>query len=73
MKAALKATTLGIRMCSTELLLLKNQKGSTCYPMTLFKRDSTADIFIGILNFVFGQAISQNSSKTTDYKGFLFA
>ena len=28
-KATLKATILGIRMCSTELLLWKNQKGST--------------------------------------------
>ena len=30
-----KSTTLGIRMCSTELLLRKNQKGSTRYPITL--------------------------------------
>ena len=41
-KATLKATILGIRMCSTELLLWKDQKSSTCYPITLFKRDSTA-------------------------------
>ena len=45
-KATLKATTLGIRMCCTELLLWKNQKGSTRYPMILYKRDSTADIFL---------------------------
>ena len=45
-KATLKATTLGIRMCSTELLFWKNQKGSTRYPMTLYKRVSTADIFL---------------------------
>ena len=62
-KATLKATTLGIRMCSTELLLWKNQKGSTRYPMILYKRDSTADIFLLMFSFFFGQAISQNSSK----------
>ena len=44
-KATLKATILGIRMCSTELLLRKNQKGSTRYPMILYKWDSTDDIF----------------------------
>ena len=38
----IKATILGIRMCSTELLLWKDQKSSTCYLITLFKRDSTA-------------------------------
>ena len=47
-KATLKATILGIRMCSTELLLWKNQEGSTHYPMILYKRDSTADIFVSI-------------------------
>ena len=47
-KATLKPTTLGIRMCSTELLPWKNPKGSTCYPMFLCKRDSTADIFLRI-------------------------
>ena len=47
-KATLKATILGIRMCSTELLLWKNQKGSTRYPMILYKRDSTAYIFVSI-------------------------
>ena len=35
-KATLKATTLSISMCSTELLTWKNQKGSNCYPMTFF-------------------------------------
>ena len=40
-------TILGICMCSTELLLWKNQKRSTRYPMTLQKRDSIADIFPG--------------------------
>ena len=68
-KATLKATTLGIRMCSTELLLQKNQKSSTCYPITLIKRDSTADIFLEIFNF-FGQAISKNSSKSLILIGF---
>ena len=45
-KATLKATILGIRMCPTELLLWKNPKGWTCYPMFLCKPDSTADIFL---------------------------
>ena len=45
-KVTLKATILGIRMCSTELLLWKNQKGSTRYTMVLYKRGSTADIFL---------------------------
>ena len=40
-KATLKATILGIRMCSTELLLWKNQKASTRrYRMILCKWDS---------------------------------
>ena len=38
-------------MCSTGLLLWKNQKGSNRYPMILYKRDSTADIFSSIFNF----------------------
>ena len=45
-KAIVKATTLGIRMCSTGLLLLKNRKGSNRYPIILYKRDSLADIFL---------------------------
>ena len=45
-KATLKATILGIRMCSTELQLWKNEKDSTRYPMILYKWDSTADIFL---------------------------
>ena len=56
-------------MCSTKLLLWKNQKGSTRYPMILCKRYSTGDILLGIFNF-FGQAISQNSSKPLIVKGF---
>ena len=47
-KATLKATTLGICMCSTELLLWKIPKGLTFYPMFLCKRDSTADTFLRI-------------------------
>ena len=62
-KVTLKATILGIRMCSTELRPWKNRKGSTRYPMILYKRDSTADIFLLMFSFFFGQAISQNSSK----------
>ena len=38
--------------------------------MTLFKRESTANIFLGIFRFFFGQAISQNSSKPVIVKGF---
>ena len=49
-EVTLKATILGIRMCSTELLLWKNQKGSTRYPMILYKRDTTADIFLWMFN-----------------------
>ena len=45
-KATLKATILGIRMCSTELLLWKNQKGATRNLMILYIWDSTADIFL---------------------------
>ena len=68
-KPTLKTTTLGIRMCSTELLLWKNQKSLTCYPITLFKWDSIAEIFLEIFNF-FGQAFSRNSSKPLIVKDF---
>ena len=68
-KATLKATILGIRMCSTELLLWKYQKGLTCYPISLFKRDSIPGNFLEIFNF-FGQTISKNSSKPLIVKGF---
>ena len=40
-------TILGICMCSTGLLLWKNQKRSTRYTMILQKRDSIAGIFQG--------------------------
>ena len=56
-------------MGSTEMLLWKYQKGSTCYLMTLLTRDSTADIFLEIFKF-FGQAISKNSSEPLIVKGF---
>ena len=36
-KATLKVTILGICMWSPELLLWKNQKASTRYPMILYK------------------------------------
>ena len=72
MKTTLKATTLAIRMCCTELLLWKNQKSYTCYPITLFKWDSIADIFLEIFNF-FWTSYFQKQLQTTDHKGFLFA
>ena len=59
-------------MCSTELLLWKNQKGSSCYPMTLFKWDSTADIFLEIFD-LFWTHYFKKQLQTTDCKGFLFA
>ena len=68
-KATLKATTLGVRMCSTELLLWKNQESSTCYPMTLFKWDSTADIFLKIFN-IFWTSYFKKQLQITDCKGF---
>ena len=71
-KATLKATVLGIRMCSTELLLWKNEKSSTCYPINLFKRDSTADIFLEKFNFLW-ISYFKKQLQTTDCRGFLFA
>ena len=50
-KVTVKATILGIRMCSTGLLLWRNQKGSTHYSMVLYKRDSAAGIFLWIFIF----------------------
>ena len=69
-EATLKATTLGIRMCSTKLLLWKNRKGSTRYPMSLYKRDSTLTFSLEYSIIFFGQTISQNSSKPLIVKGF---
>ena len=45
-KNTVKATIVGILTCSTGLLLWRNQKGSTRYPMILYKRDSAADTFL---------------------------
>ena len=50
-KVTVKATILGIRMCSTGLLLWRNQIGLTRYPIILYKGDSTADIFLKIFKF----------------------
>ena len=69
-KCLVQDCTLGIRMCSKELLLWKYQKGLTQYPMTLYKRESTADIFLWIFHSFFGQAISLNRSKPLIVKGF---
>ena len=71
-KATWKATTLGIRMCSTELLLWKNQKSLTPYPMILYKLDSTAEIFLGIFNF-FRTTYFTKQLQTNNCKGLLFA
>ena len=56
---------------SAELLLWKNQKGWTRYPMVLFKRNSTADILLGILHFFWRRYLTKQL-QTTDYKGLLF-
>ena len=53
-------------MCSAGLLLWKNQKSSTCYPMILCKRD----FFFKNIQIFFRQAISQNSSKPLIVKDF---
>ena len=58
-------------MHSTVLLPWKNQKGLTFYPMILYKPDSTAYIFLWIFKKIFGQAISQNSSKPLILKVFI--
>ena len=50
-EVAVKATILDIRTCSTGLLLWRNQKGLTRYLMILYKRDSTADIFLLVFKF----------------------
>ena len=57
-------------MCTTRLLLWKNQKGSTCYPMILDKRDSTADIFLWISNFFFLESYFTKQLQTTVLKDF---
>ena len=69
-KATLKATILVIRMFSTELLLWKNQKGSTRYPIILYKWDSIADIFLWIFKKIFRFANFTKPLQTTDCKEF---
>ena len=59
-------------MFPTELLLWKNQKGSICYPITLFKRDFTTNIFLEIFSFLW-TSYFKKELQTTDCKGFLFA
>ena len=71
-KTTLNATTLGICMCSTQLLIRKNQKGSTCYPMILCKQYSTTDILLGIFNFFWISCFTKQL-KNSDCKRFLFA
>ena len=58
-------------MSFTELLLWKNQKGLTYYLMTLYKRDSTADIFLKTFKFFFDN-VFYKTALTTNCKGFLF-
>ena len=71
-KVTVKGTFLGIRMHSTGLLLWRNQKASTRYPIILYKRDSTTDIFNEYSNF-FPTNCFAKLFQTTNYKGFLFA
>ena len=61
---------LGFRMCSTGLLLWKNQEGSTCYAMILYKRDSTADIFLWIFKFFSDKLFQKTAPKPLIVKGF---
>ena len=58
-------------MCPTELILLKNQKGSTCYLMTFYKRDSASDIFLEFSK-IFRTSHFTKQLQTTDctVKGF---
>ena len=70
-KTTLKATTLGIRMCCTKLLLWKNQKASTCYSM-IYINGTPPMIFCLEFSIFFGQVISQNSSKPLIVTGFQF-
>ena len=71
-KATLKATTLGIRMCLHNCYSGKSHKGLTRQPMILCKRYSTPNILLGIFSF-FWTSYFTKQLKTTDCKGFLFA
>ena len=48
-------------MCTTELLLWKTQKGSTRYLVTLYKRNSTADIFLETFKFFLGKVFHKTA------------
>ena len=50
-------------MCSTELLLWKNQKGSTRYLMTLYKRDFTVDISLEALKSFLDKVFHKTALK----------
>ena len=60
-KATFKDATLDIRMHSTKLLLWKNQKGWTRFPMTLYERDSTTDILLGIFKYFFDKLLHKTA------------
>ena len=68
-KATLKATTLGIRMCSTELLHWKIRKVRHVTPSRYLNRTPSLT-FSSKYSIFFGQAISRNSSKPLIVKGF---
>ena len=72
-ESTVKATILSVRMCSTELLFCKNQRGSTCCPTILYKLESTTDIFRGILKFFFQTIYFTKRLHITSCKRFLFA
>ena len=60
-------------MCSARLLLWKNQKGSTCYPMILYKRGTPLLTFFNGYSTFFRTGYFTKQFQTTDFKGFLFA
>ena len=68
-KATLKATTLGIRMCSTELLHWKIRKVRHVTP-SLYLNRTPSLTFSSKYSIFFGQSISRNSSKPLIVKGF---
>ena len=67
-KLTLEALEQGVKYVQNQ----KDQKSSTCYPVTLFKRDSTAVIFLKIFK-LFWTSYFKKQLQTTDCKGFLFA
>ena len=68
-KSTLKATTLGIRMCSTELLHWKIRKVRHVTP-SLYLNRTPSLTFSSKYSIFFGQSISRNSSKPLIVKGF---